>query len=30
MTERIDSLERSLKQMETAPVNANLNEADLK
>ncbi|KAL0138127.1 hypothetical protein V8B55DRAFT_1535233 [Mucor lusitanicus] len=30
MTKRIDSLERSLKQMETAPVNTNLNEADLK
>ncbi|KAK4512789.1 uncharacterized protein ATC70_003495 [Mucor velutinosus] len=30
MTTRIDSLERSLKQMEKAPANNNLNEADHK
>ncbi|KAL7311423.1 hypothetical protein PS15m_009191 [Mucor circinelloides] len=30
MTKRIDTLERSLKQMETTPTSINLNEADLK
>ncbi|KAG2196097.1 hypothetical protein INT46_005768 [Mucor plumbeus] len=30
MTKRIDSLERSLKQMEVSPANLNSQEADLK
>ncbi|KAG1079298.1 hypothetical protein G6F42_023838 [Rhizopus arrhizus] len=30
MTKRIDTLERSLKQMEKTPASINLNEADLK